>query len=248
MKRCPTCGLKLDDSQTFCTNDGTPLVADKSSYDPQATLVGSPRSSPTQASGGGPQGGAPTGWQTPARPTAQPVYGQYGQPAGPRPSKFVPGLVGGVVTAILCLFANFLPVTGFITASFLCIVWAIIGGAVAGRLFVKRSPVPVRTGEGALVGMVAGGFGALLYLVLDTLVAYAILAEDIERLYRAQGQPQVTGGAFFAVSGLFGAVFIFGLSIVGGIIGVAMFEKRQPYHTSVPPPPPGFGFPPGGYR
>ena len=38
MKRCPTCGLTLDDSQTFCTNDGTPLVTD-TPYDPQATMI-----------------------------------------------------------------------------------------------------------------------------------------------------------------------------------------------------------------
>ena len=257
MKRCPTCGLTLDDSQTFCTNDGTPLVADKSDYDPQATLVAPPGSIPTvQSPGATPQGGAPTGWQPPARPTATPLYGQqYGEPAspiqqaGPRPGRFVPGLIGGVVTGILCLFADFLPVTAFIFVSFLCIVWSMIGGAVASRLYVKRSPVPVRQGEGAVIGMIAGAFGALIYLLLDTLVAYSLLANGIEAFYRSQGQPQVTGGMFFVVSGLIGAVLIFGLSIVGGIIGVAIFENRVTYHTSVPPPPPGFGVPPpGGYR
>src|SRR5918912_1471 len=100
MKRCPTCGLALDDSQTFCTNDGTPLVADKSAYDPGATLLVPPTAAPT-AQPQPPQftqPGQQTDWQAQPRPTAPPGFapqGAYNQQAGPRPSKFVPGLVGG---------------------------------------------------------------------------------------------------------------------------------------------------------
>jgi len=178
----------------------------------------------------------------------QPAFVQppgLGQQVGPRPGKFVPGLIGGVVTGILCLFPGFLPVGGFIIVSFLCIVWAMIGGAVGARTYIKRSPTPVRQGEGAMVGLVAGGIGALIYLALDTVVAYSLLSNEIERFYRSQGQPEVTGGIFFAMSGAFGALVILGLSVVGGIIGVAMFEKRMPYYMSMPQPPPGYG---GGYR
>jgi len=249
MKRCPTCGLSLDDSQTFCTNDGTPLVADKSSYDPGATLVAPPGViQPTQP----PSQAQQTGWQSPARPTAPPMFSplaNLSQQGGNRPSKFVPGLIGGVVTGVLALFAVFLPVTAYIGASLLCIVWSMIGGAVASKLYVGRSPVPVRTGEGAVVGVVAGAFGALVFLTLDTLVAYSIQGHDIEVFYRLQGYNNVTAGIFFAVTGIFGAIFIFGLSIVGGIIGVAIFERRKGFHANLPPPPPGYGGPmSGGYR
>jgi hypothetical protein len=106
MKRCQTCGLVLDDSQTFCTNDGTPLIADSSSYDPRATLVAPPGSIPTTPPGGGATQGARTDWQSPARPTIQPGYAPqagYEQPAVPRPGKFVPGLIGGLVAGILSL-------------------------------------------------------------------------------------------------------------------------------------------------
>jgi hypothetical protein len=251
MKRCPTCGLTLDDSQTFCTNDGTPLVADKSSYDLGATLVAPPGGAPsTQPPQALPQA-QQTGWQAPARPTMPQMFSPVAdlhQPAGDRPSKFVPGLIGGIVTGILALFAGFLPVTAFMGVSLLCIFWSLVGGAVAAKLYVGRSPVPVRTGEGAVVGVVAGAFGALIYLTLDTIIAYAIQAHDIEVFYRGQGQ-NITGGMFFAVVGILGAIIVFGLSIVGGIIGVAMFESRKGYHTSMPPPPPGYGGPmSGGYR
>ena len=169
------------------------------------------------------------------------------QPMGARPGKFVPGLIGGVVAGILSLFADFLPPSPFIIFSFFCILWAIIGGALAARLYINRSSTPVRQGEGAVCGLIAGAIAAVIYLALDTTVAYSIHGEYIEMVARMQGQ-KMTAGAFFMVTGVAGAFTIFGASVVGGIIGVALFEKRKPYHTSVPPPPPYGGPMPGGYR
>src|SRR5436305_5371197 len=139
MKRCPTCGLTLDDSQTFCTNDGTPLVTNKSAYDPGATLVAPPG---TVQSTQPPQQAQQTGWQSPARPTAPQMFApvaDLNQQVSNRPGRFVPGLIGGVVTGGLALFAGFLPVMAFIGVSLLCIVWSMIGGAVAAKLYVNRS-------------------------------------------------------------------------------------------------------------
>ena len=251
MKRCPTCGLNLDDSQTFCTNDGTPLVAEKP-YDPQATMMIPPGSvltaQPPSAQTSSPQ----TGWQQPARPTSPPAYGSpqinYAQPEGARPGKFVPGLIGGAIAGILSLLAGFLPPDAFVIFSFFCVVWAFIGGAVASKLYINRSPTPVRTGEGAVMGLIAGAIGALIYLALDTPIAYAIHGDYIQMV--ANQQPdKISAGAFFALTGLAGAATILGFSVIGGLVGVPMFEKRKTYHTSMPPPPPGYGVPPpGGYR
>ena len=252
MKRCPTCGLTLDDSQTFCTNDGTPLVADKS-YDPQATMIVPPGSIPTTPPPAARPPSPQTGWQAPPRQTSPPAYGfqqmgqPMGQPPGAQPGKFVPGLIGGAVAGILCLLAGFLPPDAFIILSFFCIVWAAVGGAVAAQVYIKRSPNPVRSGEGAVLGVIAGAIGALIYLALDTPIAYAIHGDYIQMV--ANQQPEkISAGAFFALSGLAGAVTILGFSIIGGLIGVAIFEKRKGYHTSMPPPPPGYGTPPGGDR
>lgn len=253
MKRCPTCGLTLDDSQTYCTNDGTPLVAEKP-YDPQATMIIPPGSAQTAQPPSAKTPPPPqTGWQPPARPTSPPAYGSppqmnYDQQAGgTRPGKFVPGLIGGAIAGILSLFAGFLSPEVFIIFSFFCVVWAFLGGAVASKLYIKRSPIPVRTGEGAVMGVIAGAIGALIYLVLDTPVAYSIHGDYIQMV--ANQQPEkISAGAFFALSGLAGAVMIFGFSIIGGLVGVPMFEKRKGYNTSMPPPP-GYGVPPpGGYK
>lgn len=45
MKRCPTCQRTYEeDSQKFCANDGTPLVADETpAFDPEATVMSIPR-------------------------------------------------------------------------------------------------------------------------------------------------------------------------------------------------------------
>jgi hypothetical protein len=250
MKRCPTCGLTLDESQTFCTNDGTPLVADKS-YDPQATMIISPGGVPTTQPPAGRPPSPQTGWQPPARPTSPPVYGSqpFGQQqAGSQPGKFIPGLIGGAVTGVLSLLAGFLSWDVFVVFSFFCIVWAVIGGALAAQLYIKRSPIPVRSGEGAVLGLIAGAIAALIYLALDTPLAYALHADYIQTLLDQQPE-RISAGAFFALSGLAGAVTILGFSIIGGLIGVAMFEKRKAaYQVNMPPPPPGYGTPPGGHR
>jgi hypothetical protein len=146
------------------------------------------------------------------------------------------------------MLAGFLAPDVFIILSFFCIVWAVIGGALAAKLFIQRSVNPVRSGEGAVVGLIAGAIAALIYLAIDTPIAYAMHADYIQMV--ANQQPErISAGAFFALSGLAGAVTILGFSIIGGLIGVAMFEKRKGFQAQMPPPPPpGYGTPPGGYR
>jgi len=251
MKRCPTCELILDDSQTYCTNDGTPLIAN-TDYDPQATMIIPPGSIPTASPSPQPQT-PQTGRQAPGRPTAPAFHGSYpmAQQAGAnRPGKFVPGLVGGFVAGLLSLFAGFLSPELFIIVSFFCVLWAVVGGAVASNMYIKRSPEPVRTGEGAVLGLIAGAIGALIYLAVDTPIAYAIHSDYIQTV--ANQQPEkISAGAFFALSGLTGGFTILGFSVLGGLIGVPMFEKRKGYPMSMPPPPPGYGPPPphgSGYR
>jgi hypothetical protein len=166
---------------------------------------------------------------------------------GAKAGKFIPGLIGGAVTGVLSMLAGFLAPDVFIILSFFCIVWAVIGGALAAKLFIQRSVNPVRSGEGAVVGLIAGAIAALIYLAIDTPIAYAIHADYIQLV--ANQQPErISAGAFFALSGLAGAVTILGFSIIGGLIGVAMFEKRKGFQPQMPPPPPGYGTPPGGYR
>ncbi len=181
-----------------------------------------------------------------------------------KPKKFIPALIGGAVLCVLSLipFVNY----G-------CCLWVIAGGAIAAYMLIKRSPVlPVTTGEGASVGALAGLLGSVLYLVIFTPIFFAFgreaaIAQMQQAAYQqtdpnarrmvmqfadvVRDQPMVFILIWCAVIGIFFIAF----GTLGGIIGVAMFEKRKGQPMTPPPPPgapdygPGFappGPPPGG--
>lgn len=102
MKRCPTCTRTfLDENLSYCTDDGTPLVAQaqSSSFDPQATVLDStpPKTNeirePAQTRpfrqddmpGGWPQ---PHSWAQPSSPPAQ-VTPSWNAPSTP-PAPWTP--------------------------------------------------------------------------------------------------------------------------------------------------------------
>jgi hypothetical protein len=122
----------------------------------------------------------------------------------------------------------------------------------------QNHPAPVNTGDGAIVGLLAGAFGAVVGSVLSIPIAMAMgpfQAEMIERvLQSAQDMPPevrswfeqwrggMTAGAIGVgfVFSLFFSLFFYSLfGLFGGILGALMFRKNTP-----PPPPPVSGFEP----
>jgi hypothetical protein len=167
--------------------------------------------------------------------------------------KLKPAIIGGVVLGVLSAvpFVNF--------ANICCCLWAIVGGMLATYLYIKNSPTPVSVGDGALVGVLAGVVGAVVSIIigipLDLLmgpVMRGMMLSLIERLdpsqavlFRRQFEAGTSIGSAILgalVSGVFLCVF----SIIGGLLGVPIFEKRK---GGAPPPPPEFnmGGGPGGY-
>jgi uncharacterized Tic20 family protein len=177
-----------------------------------------------------------------------------------KPKKLVPALVGGVVLAAL----SSIPFVSL--ANVACCSWAIVGGGVAAYMLVKRSPMRrVTSGDGALVGLLAGLIGSLAILLINIPFAKRFGPEFIAGMKQAaeqQKDPQAQETinrliAFMQDSGLLAVLMIWlvftliavGMATLGGIIGVAIFEKRkgnQPPPAYPPPdyPPPGYG-PPG---
>lgn len=179
-------------------------------------------------------------------------------------NKLQPAIIGGVALGLLSAipFVNLLNVC--------CCAWAIIGGVIAAFLYIKKSPVPARIGDGAILGALAGVIGSIIYCIVgiplsivmgDTFNAMVVKllaninpaqAEEMRRqLELAQNMPLSAR----LPSLLFGAFISFVLltifSVIGGLIGTAIFEKRKG-DTNVPPPPtfdnqPGGGYPGGGY-
>ena len=167
-------------------------------------------------------------------------------------NKVKPALIGGVLLGLLSVIP-------FISAlNVCCCLWAILGGMLASYLYVKNSPTPVSTGDGAIVGAIAGIIGAVISFILGLPINYAMgptmrnlilsLFENVDRqqaeLMRRQMEMSGESIAALIVNGLILAVLLFFFSVIGGLIGVAIFEKRK--GGPVPPPPPAAGGP-GGF-
>ncbi len=184
------------------------------------------------------------------------------------PDKWKPVIIGGVVMGVL----SALPIIGAINCA--CCILVIGGGALASYLYQKDFPPGLpgpNMGDGALIGLLAGLIGA----VVDSIVSIPItllgigaaqMASALDMLRSSPDIPpevigllesMVAGGAI-GIGLLIGLVFslvifaIFGT--LGGILGVAIFQKGSsappsapaagPPQTYEPPAPDGYQPPP----
>jgi hypothetical protein len=185
-----------------------------------------------------------------------------------RPGKLPPAIVGGLIIGLGTVASSFIPF-----ANFCCCIWALIGGAVAAYMLIKRShTLRVSSGEGAMTGLLAGVVGSLTFLVIAVpfiLRSWGALTAEMmargEAMNDPASQQSVKQMVEFMQNNavlsamciwlIFAALFM-GFGVLGGIIGVSFFEKRkgQPDPPQWPPPPgdyppPSFtppGPPPGG--
>lgn len=164
-------------------------------------------------------------------------------------NKLKPALIGGVLLGLLSV----IPFVNSLNAC--CCLWAIIGGMLASYLYIKGSPTPVKAGDGAVIGALAGLVGAVISLILGIPISYAMgptmrnlmlkLLESVNpdqaELFRHQFELAGNSIARVIINGIIGAVLLFVFSVIGGLLGVAIFEKRK--GAPVPPPPPVTGGP-----
>ena len=164
-------------------------------------------------------------------------------------NKLKPGLIVGAALGIfLALTVLIKVVTGLPFVGCCNCLWPIVGGLLATLWYIKGSPVPATTADGAIVGLIAGLAGGLIYLVLGIPIQYFI-GNDValmEAQLRQVSPGIVLGGVLLLIIvGAIGFVIFLVLSIIGGLIAVPIFEKRKG-NGSAPPPPQGFGGTPGG--
>ena len=146
-------------------------------------------------------------------------------------NKLKPALLGGLIVGLL---------SSIPFVNYCCCIWAIGGGGLACYLYMKSSPVPISTGDGAVLGALAGVIGAVLYLIIGIPIAYFISGAAMEDAFRqANIHLPFTGLLLFIVSGLIGGLVLLVLSVIGGLIAVPIFEKRK----NAPPPPPPQDYP-----
>jgi len=171
-----------------------------------------------------------------------------------------PAVIGGVLLGIL----SALPFIAFFNC--VCCAWVIGGGILASYLYVKDSPVPVTLGRGVVLGLLTGVIGAIVTALFSTplfLIAnragggMSQLRQVLEQLpnvppetlgkLRALSEKGGIDVFFIAIGFVFMLVTYSLVAMLGGAIGVAVFEKRKPaagpsdipaYQQPPPPPPP----------
>jgi len=165
-----------------------------------------------------------------------------------------PALVGGLMAGVL----SAIPVVGFVNCCFCA--WLLIGGAVAAKMLINRTPRPVRSGEGALVGALAGLIAAGVYSLIGLALAVFNIGQRIQEglfirlaemsndpnlqervrkmIEESANQPQAEKLVSALIFLVIVSVVYIGFSTLGGLLGVALFEKRR----DQPPPP---SYPPG---
>jgi hypothetical protein len=157
-----------------------------------------------------------------------------------------PVLLGGLFIGVL----SALPVVSIANC---CCLWIIGGGFLAGHLAQQESPTRLTAGRGALVGLLAGLVGALVWLVLS-LAIMIVLAPLQERmvatiLRNAQDMPPDarqwlemmtgrSGSPLWYLAGvafhLFAAVF----AAFGGVLAVVFGKRDLPPALGGPVTPP----------
>ena len=167
-------------------------------------------------------------------------------------NKLKPALIGGVLTGVLSL----IPLGGL---NMCCCLVSVLGGMLGTYLYVKKSPTTVSVGDGAILGALVGVISAAIHLILGIPIAYAtgptmrnLLLRILENMDRQQAemfrrQFEAAGDVItpFIIQGLIVAVLLFIFAIIGGLLGVPIFEKRK---GGPPPSPPiNVGGEPGGY-
>ena len=159
-------------------------------------------------------------------------------------NKLKPAIIGGVLIGVL----SAIPLVS--AANICCCLWAILGGMLATRFYVNNSPTPARPGDGAVLGVIAGAIGAVIYFVLGVPINFAMgpvtrdmivkLMQNIDprqaEMMRQQFEAQGNAIAPLIIQSLIVAALLFVFAILGGLIGVPIFEKRK----GAPPPPPTF--------
>ena len=174
-----------------------------------------------------------------------------------------PALIGGVLLGVL----SSLPILNLFNC--ICCAWVVGGGFLAAYLYVKECPSPVSMGGGVAIGLFAGIIGAIVSALFSIPLNYLMhsggmdIAEQIRMaLEQVPNLPPETReaieslsnrgdmGVLYFLFALFFTLVIYCLfAMLGGAIGVAVFEKRKPGtvptdHNSysppgnLPPPPP----------
>lgn len=151
------------------------------------------------------------------------------------PSRLQPAFFGGLFTGVL----SALPFVSTVNAC--CCLWVIAGGVLTSYLLQERSSLPITAGDGAIWGLVSGAIGAVIASLLG--IAFAVMQGLTGPEFPQGDLPPEVGRvlerlrelppSIWFIASFFVSLVVFPIfSMIGGLLGVAMFKKNTP-------PPPG---------
>ncbi len=156
------------------------------------------------------------------------------------PSKLSPALIGGAIMAVL----SSTPVIS--AGNCICCMWILLGGMMAGYYYSKSLPpgIEYTSSDGAVVGLLAGVFGALFSTFIQYLMQYFGLqtlnfidkilesgqdipaeVEQMMREWQDKGGLNMAFAMMMLISGmLFDSLF----GMLGGLLSVKFFKNNKP--------------------
>ena len=159
------------------------------------------------------------------------------------PAKLQPALLGGVTIGVL----SALPVINLANC---CCAWILFGGALSAYLMQQNHPEPIQSGDGAIVGLLAGVAGAFVWLIVSVPISAALapfqsdmagriirdagdMAPEMRAIFENMaGAPAIGLGLILGFFVMLCVSSVFGM--LGGLFGALMFKKHQP--PVIPPP------------
>jgi hypothetical protein len=158
--------------------------------------------------------------------------------------KMMPALLGGLFIGVL----SSLPyIKG---GNVCCCLWVISGGVLAAWLMQQNTARPITIGEGALVGLLAGLAGTLVWVVWSVvgLMLFGTSPFDVADFQRAMTEggrdvppearealENLTPGVILVVGGVIWAGVSMVFATLGGLLGALLFRRKGPT-AGVPTP------------
>src|SRR5262245_7408201 len=147
-----------------------------------------------------------------------------------------PALLGGLYVGVLSV----LPFVG--AANICCCLWGVTGGILTVYLQQQRQEAPVDTAQAVLGGLIAGLVGGLIFVIVMVFTMDSSdparqeeMLRTMERILGDSVSPEVRDQVTaFANSPMFraamGGIWLLTFAVftmLGALIGVALFRKKQ---------------------
>ncbi len=148
--------------------------------------------------------------------------------------KMMPALLGGLFIGVL----SSLPyIKG---GNVCCCLWVISGGALAAWVMQQNTPRPVTLGEGAVVGLLSGVVGTVVWIAWGVigLLVFASSPFDMADFQRAMGEAEgmtpearealesLSPAVMLVVGGVIWAFVSMAFATLGGLLGAMLFRRK----------------------